>query len=83
MMIIIISKLSIGLTLHAAAKEALDYMSVRVKGSGGVIVIDRSGDMAHYFTTSRMAWASVRSDIMKHGLEPNEVLEEKIELLNS
>jgi len=73
----IITNIRNGLTPEAAAKEALDYMTLRVKGSGGVIVIDSTGNMAQHFSTSRMAWASVRGGIMQHGLNPEEVLVEK------
>lgn len=47
-------------------------MADRVKGSGGVIVVSSSGDIAQHFTTERMAWASAKNGVLKYGLEPND-----------
>jgi len=52
-------------------------MSDRVGGTGGVIVVDRHGNVSHSCTTRRMAWASVSLGVLHHGLEPDEEVAEK------
>ena len=52
----------------------MTYMAERVEGSGGVIVLGRTGDVGRYFTTERMAWASVSGSTgtLHYGIEPGE-----------
>lgn len=61
---------------HACVK-ALQNMFERVGGQGGVIAIDKHGQVGKGFTTKRMAWASVNDDILKFGIEPNEEILDK------
>ncbi|KAI2657782.1 Isoaspartyl peptidase/L-asparaginase [Labeo rohita] len=62
----------------AAADASLQYMGERVKGCGGAIVVSSAGDWAANFTTQRMAWASIKEDIMHYGLNPKEDFTEKL-----
>uniref|UniRef100_A0A671L4U7 Isoaspartyl peptidase/L-asparaginase n=1 Tax=Sinocyclocheilus anshuiensis TaxID=1608454 RepID=A0A671L4U7_9TELE len=48
------------------------YMGERVKGCGGAIVVSSTGDWAASFTTPRMAWASIKEDVLHYGLNPKE-----------
>ena len=41
-----------------AAKHALEFMWARVKGRGGLVLISSQGEVGHYASTQRMAWAS-------------------------
>lgn len=61
---------------HACVK-ALQSMFERVGGQGGVIAVDKHGQVGKGFTTKRMAWASVNEDIVKFGIEPNEEILDK------
>ncbi|KAK7148654.1 hypothetical protein R3I93_012864 [Phoxinus phoxinus] len=56
----------------AAAAASLQYMCERVKGCGGAVVLSSSGDWAASFTTPRMAWASIKEDVLHYGLNPKE-----------
>ncbi len=51
-------------------------MSRRVGGTGGVIVIDKTGNTGKHFTTERMAWASLRNGKLHFGLNPGEEFEQ-------
>ena len=51
-----------GLGPHEAGKEAIDFLRARVDGLGGVIVLARTGAMAHCFNTPFMAVASIDGD---------------------
>ena len=51
-----------GKTAKEAGEEAIRYLEERVKGYGGVIVIDKKGDMAFSHNTPRMAIAGIRMD---------------------
>ena len=54
-------------------------MADRVHGFGGVIVLDKNGDVATPFTTERMSWAWVRDGTLHHGINPGDDFVEKIE----
>jgi len=62
-----------GLSADDASKQALDFMSARVGGAGGVIVISKQGEVTHHFTTSRMAWAQAVGGKLQSGIDPNKV----------
>ena len=45
------------LNAHDAAKLAINILAKRVNGSGGIILIDRNGDIGYAYNTPRMAYA--------------------------
>ena len=47
-------------------------MSRRVGGTGGVIVLDKMGNIGKHFTTERMAWASLQDQELHYGINPGE-----------
>jgi len=53
-----------------AAKKALNKMSRKVGGAGGMIIIDKFGDFSVEFTTDRMVWASIKANTMQSGIDP-------------
>lgn len=57
---------------------ALDHMTKRVQGSGGVVVIREGGEVAAKFTTERMAWAWIKDGFLHYGLDPDQHMEEKL-----
>ncbi len=48
-----------GLGPLIAGQEAIEYLKARVDGLAGVIVLTRTGEMAHTFNTPHMAMASI------------------------
>ncbi|GFO04900.1 isoaspartyl peptidase/l-asparaginase [Plakobranchus ocellatus] len=72
-----------GETADQASKHALDFMSKRVGGTAGVIVISAAGvsgtaRVAHHFTTTNMVWAAISNGYMRWGIDPDQ--EESSEL---
>jgi beta-aspartyl-peptidase (threonine type) len=51
-----------GKTANEAGEEAIRYLEERVKGYGGVIVIDKKGEVSYSYNTPRMAIAGIRMD---------------------
>ncbi|XP_072264571.1 isoaspartyl peptidase/L-asparaginase-like [Pyxicephalus adspersus] len=68
-----------GETRQDAADHALDYMKNKVHGRGGLITVCKTGEWAASFTTKRMAWASVKNNILTFGLNPGENFHEAID----
>ncbi|XP_076443178.1 isoaspartyl peptidase/L-asparaginase-like [Babylonia areolata] len=73
----IITLMETGQSPDAASRTALDHMTRRVQGSGGVVVVSAGGEVGVNFTTQRMAWAWVKDgqvhsglDAGQHDLEP-------------
>jgi beta-aspartyl-peptidase (threonine type) len=67
---LVLSFVASGEDIQLAAEKALRYMSMRVNGNGGLIAIDSDGNIAHAFTTSRMAWAFIKEDEKQSGINP-------------
>jgi len=69
----------IGSSAREAAEKSLKHMSDRIHGFGGVIVVGRNGEIAHVFTTPRMAWASIggASGLLRHGINSDEDIAEE------
>lgn len=53
-----------------AAEKGLEYMYKRTGGAGGVIVLNKHGDIGVHFTTGYMAWAYVQKNRLHHGIVP-------------
>ncbi|HUN21736.1 MAG TPA: isoaspartyl peptidase/L-asparaginase [Anaerolineales bacterium] len=51
-----------GLAAQAAAEKAIEYLTQRVNGSGGLILVDRFGNFGAAHNTPRMAQARVYPD---------------------
>uniref|UniRef100_A0A665X751 Isoaspartyl peptidase/L-asparaginase n=1 Tax=Echeneis naucrates TaxID=173247 RepID=A0A665X751_ECHNA len=69
---LIISHIEQGKSVADASQLSLQYMGERVQGAGGAIAVSPSGEWAATFTSKRMAWAAVDSDVVWYGLEPNQ-----------
>ena len=61
-----------GSSAQDAAQTSLDKMLDLTEGRGGIIIIDKKGDVGYAFNTSSMAWAIVSSDERRCGLRPGE-----------
>ena len=57
---LVLNYVEAGMGIQEAADKALGYMSVRVKGNGGLIALDLQGNIGAAFTTKRMVWASLK-----------------------
>lgn len=57
---------------------ALDYMKERVKGLGGLVVVDPKGTWAARFSSNQMAWAAAQQDELHYGLYKGEYFTEPV-----
>jgi len=60
-----------GATPQQAAEEAIHYLHRRLHGHGGLILLDRKGQIGLHHNTPRMAWAIRREDSSGAGIERN------------
>jgi beta-aspartyl-peptidase (threonine type) len=67
---LVLNYMEVGVNVQKAAEKALDYMKDRVNGRGGLIAVDTEGNIAHPFTTKRMAWTAIKDDNLTLGIEP-------------
>ncbi|HMF91481.1 MAG TPA: isoaspartyl peptidase/L-asparaginase [Candidatus Angelobacter sp.] len=58
-----------GIAPDAAAKEAIGYLERRLKGHGGMILLDSRGRFGIAHNTPRMAWAYKTADETDSGIE--------------
>ncbi len=65
---LVLTYMETGMNVQEASEKALGYMSVKVKGHGGLIAIDAEGNTGHAFTTKRMVWASIKDGKMETGI---------------
>lgn len=56
-----------------ACQKTLDYILEEIGyGHGGIILIDKKGEIGYAFNTATMAWASVSDAGMRYGMRPGE-----------
>jgi beta-aspartyl-peptidase (threonine type) len=60
-----------GATPQQAAEEAIHYLHRRLHGHGGLILLDRKGQIGLHHNTPRMAWGIRREDSSGAGIERN------------
>ena len=65
----VIDYLSRGFSVSEAAKKALELMYRKTGGRGGIIVIDKNGNVGYYHTTTRMAFAYVINGRLRSGIK--------------
>ena len=58
-----------GYTAHQAVTEALEFMKRKVGGDGGVISIDKFGQLGIDWNSEVMAWAWGREGLLHYGIE--------------
>ncbi|XP_069829588.1 isoaspartyl peptidase/L-asparaginase [Dendropsophus ebraccatus] len=61
-----------GMSTEEAADAGLNYMKTRVDGSGGVIVVNSTGEWTAKFSTKQMSWAAVKDDRLHCGIYTGE-----------
>lgn len=47
-------------------------MYERIQGYGGLIVIDKDGNLGKAFNTKSMSWALIKDNILQYGVKPGE-----------
>ncbi|XP_069462325.1 isoaspartyl peptidase/L-asparaginase [Ambystoma mexicanum] len=65
---IILYHMEQGMSPEEASDTALTYMKTRVRGLGGVIVVNNSGEWTATFSTNQMSWAAVKDDVLEFGV---------------
>ncbi|NHJ04692.1 MAG: peptidase T [Candidatus Heimdallarchaeota archaeon] len=63
-----IENLKYGLNPLEAAKLSLQDMKSRVGGHGGLILLDKLGNIGFHFTTEKMVWAYIKNDKLVSGI---------------
>ena len=58
-----------------ACQKSVDLTLSEVGGRGGIIMIDKKGELGYAFNTHTMAWASVSEKGLRHGLRHGEDLD--------
>ncbi|KAM7086788.1 isoaspartyl peptidase/L-asparaginase isoform 1-T2 [Molossus nigricans] len=61
-----------GKTLEEAADVSLGYMKSRLKGLGGVILVNKAGDWAVKWTSESMPWAVAKDGRLHSGIDLNQ-----------
>ena len=65
-------KVEEGLGAQEAVQEALSFMKTKVGGNGGVIAIDRQGQVGIDWNSEMMAWAWGRHGELHYGIQRGE-----------
>ncbi|XP_057585221.1 isoaspartyl peptidase/L-asparaginase [Hippopotamus amphibius kiboko] len=58
-----------GKTLEEAADASLGYMKSKVKGVGGVILVNKAGEWAVKWTSTSMPWAAAKDGKLHSGID--------------
>ncbi|KAG8540398.1 hypothetical protein GDO81_019381, partial [Engystomops pustulosus] len=61
-----------GMPTEEAAEAGLNYMKMRVDGSGGVILVSSKGEWTAKFSTKQMSWAAVTDEQLHCGIYTGE-----------
>ena len=56
-----------GYSANAAAEKSIDKLKKETGGFGGIIIIDKTGDIGYAFNSGNMAWASISPNGLKYG----------------
>lgn len=68
----------LGEDIQTAAQTACDNMTARFDGDGGVIAIDKDGNVGVAFSSEQMSWAYQKGDTVYYGVHKGERLEYKV-----
>lgn len=66
----------LGEDIQTAAETACNRMTERFEGDGGVIGIDKNGNVGIAFSSDQMSWAYQKGNTVYYGVNPGERLEE-------
>lgn len=65
-------------SIQTACESACKRMKDDFKGTGGVIGIDKDGQIGIHFTSQRMAWAYQRGSKMHFGIRTKDDYEQEV-----
>lgn len=69
----------LGEDIQTAAETACSKMTERFDGDGGVIAIDKNGNVGIAFSSQQMSWAYQKGNTVFYGVNPGERLEYIVE----
>lgn len=64
-----------GLNPMQACGKSINKMVSAIDGVGGVIALNSEGEFGRAFSSKQLAWASIRGQVLKFGLDRGEVQE--------
>lgn len=64
--------------IESAAQDACDDMTEKFGGDGGVIGIDKNGNVAIAFSSEQMSWAYQKDDKVFYGINPGDNMSEDV-----
>lgn len=64
--------------IQSAAQDACDDMTRKFGGDGGVIGIDKNGNVAIAFSSEQMSWAYQRGSKLFYGINPGDNMSEDV-----
>lgn len=64
--------------IQTAAQDACDQMTEKFGGDGGVIGIDKDGNVAIAFSSQQMSWAYQRGSQVFYGINPGDSMIEDV-----
>lgn len=64
--------------VQKATENACKNMTERFHGTGGVVALDKLGNVGIYFTSQRMAWAYQKQDKVYYGIELDDFYEQLV-----
>ena len=70
------------LGIQNTCQIALDLMTSRFGGDGGVIAIDSEGKVGIAFNSERMAWSYQKESTIYYGIEKEDFFEQPVVVLN-
>lgn len=62
----------LGEDAETATRITLEQMTARLTHTAGAITIDAKGNVGHYFTAKKMAWAYRKGDKVHFGIKPDD-----------
>lgn len=68
----------LGEDIQTAAESACNRMTARFDGDGGVIAIDKGGNIGIAFSSQQMSWAYQKGNTVFYGVSPGERFEEVV-----
>lgn len=69
----------LGEDIQTAAETACAKMTARFDGDGGVIAIDKNGNVGVAFSSDQMSWAYQKGNTVFYGVNPGERFEQTAE----
>lgn len=69
----------LGNDIQTAVENACKDMTERFDGTGGVIAIDKEGNVGIAFSSEQMSWAYQRANKVFYGVNPGDMFEQIVE----